>query len=158
MKVLLRRIATSPEFGLVLVVAALSLMLALLAETHIDRRTGELVNAFWNGNTLMQVATDASFFSIMAVGAAIVIISGGIDLSVGAIYALTGVGTAMLLRAAGPMGDGALVLTALTTALSIGLVCGILNGLLVRGLGVHPFIITLGTMWIFRGIAFVMSR
>jgi ribose/xylose/arabinose/galactoside ABC-type transport system permease subunit len=158
MKALLRRIATSPEFGLVLVVVALSLMLTLMADTHVDRRTGMTVNAFWNSNTLMQIATDASFFSIMAVGAAIVIISGGIDLSVGSIYALTGVGTAMLLRGLGPMGDGQVVITALVAALSIGLACGVLNGLLVRGLGVHPFIITLGTMWIFRGIAFVMSR
>ena len=39
----------------------------------------------------------------------------------------------------------------------IGLVCGALNGMLVVGLGVHPFIITLGTMWILRGIAFVAS-
>jgi ribose transport system permease protein len=45
----------------------------------------------------------------------------------------------------------------LTICVGIGLVCGALNGLMVIGLGVHPFIITLGTMWIFRGIAFVAS-
>jgi ribose transport system permease protein len=40
----------------------------------------------------------------------------------------------------------------------VSLVCGLLNGLMVIGLGVHPFIITLGTMWILRGIAFVISH
>jgi ribose transport system permease protein len=40
----------------------------------------------------------------------------------------------------------------------VGLACGLFNGLLVTGLGVHPFIITLGTMWMLRGIAFVASR
>ena len=51
----------------------------------------------------MQTATDASFFAIMAIGATVVIISGGIDLSVGSIYALSGVTMALVLRAVGPM-------------------------------------------------------
>ena len=40
----------------------------------------------------------------------------------------------------------------------VSLVCGLANGVMVVGLGVHPFIITLGTMWILRGIAFVVSH
>ena len=158
MRTLVKRVVTSPEIGLVLIIGALTLTLTLLADSHVDRRTGELINGFWNTNTLMQTATDASFFAIMAVGAAIVIIAGGIDLSVGSIYALAGVGVALLLRSIGPMGDGATVLVALTAAAGIGLLCGAINGVLVAGLKVHPFIITLGTMWIFRGIAFVATR
>ena len=42
-------------------------------------------------------------------------------------------------------------------SLAVGLACGAVNGLMVVGLRVHPFIITLGTMWILRGIAFVVS-
>jgi ribose/xylose/arabinose/galactoside ABC-type transport system permease subunit len=53
------------------------------------------VNNFLNSNTLVQTATDASFFAIMAVGATFVIISGGIDLSVGSVYALAGVTMAL---------------------------------------------------------------
>jgi ribose transport system permease protein len=94
----------------------------------------------------------------MGVGATIVIISGGIDLSVGAIYALAGVSMAMVLRAAGPMSDGATVLLGLGTCLAVALLCGLANGLMVIGLGVHPFIVTLGTMWILRGLAFVVSH
>ncbi|MFI5245722.1 MAG: ABC transporter permease, partial [Gemmatimonadales bacterium] len=92
----------------------------------------------------------------MAVGATIVIISGGIDLSVGSIYALSGVTTAMALRHTGDA--GASVLFGLAISVGIGLACGVANGALVVGLGVHPFIITLGTMWILRGVAFVASN
>ena len=94
----------------------------------------------------------------MAVGATLVIISGGIDLSVGSIYALAGVTTAMVLRAMGPLDPVATVALAAAVALGVGLVSGLLNGALVVGLNVHPFIITLGTMWILRGIAFVTSH
>ena len=70
--------------------------------SHVDRATGSPVNNFLNSYTLIQTATDASFFAIMAVGATIVIISGGIDLSVGSVYALAGVTMALCLRALGP--------------------------------------------------------
>ena len=65
------------------------------------------MNNFLNSNTLVQTATDASFFAIMAVGATFVIISGGIDLSVGSVYALAGVTMALALRALGPSSDAA---------------------------------------------------
>jgi ribose/xylose/arabinose/galactoside ABC-type transport system permease subunit len=55
------------------------------------------------------------------------------------------------------MGDGPTVLLGLGVCLGVGLLCGILNGALVVGLKVHPFIITLGTMWVLRGIAFVAT-
>ncbi len=158
MRSFIRKVVSSPELGLVLIITALAIVLTMLAETYVDRRTGELVNSFWNSNTLIQTATDASFFAIMAVGAAIVIISGGIDLSVGSIYALAGVSTAMFLRALGPVGDTATVMLGFGVAAGVGLLCGLLNGALVAGLKVHPFIITLGTMWVFRGIAFVATR
>src|SRR5207344_591025 len=98
------------------------------------------------------------FFAIMAVGATLVIISGGIDLSVGSTYALAGVMMALLLRNLGPQPALSTVLVGIGICVGIGLVSGLLNGLMVVGLGVHPFIITLGTMWILRGIAFVSSR
>ena len=118
-----------------------------------------MVNNFWNSYTLIQTATDASFFAIMAIGATIVIISGGIDLSVGSIYALSGVAMALFLRAVGPDGrHRRRRCSACSSALGVGLACGLLNGALVVGLRVHPFIITLGTMWVLRGIAFVATK
>jgi len=154
---MLRRTLSSPQAGLVLVVLLLGGLLTAFAGSHVDSRSGQVVNNFLNSYTLIQTATDASFFAIMAVGATIVIISGGIDLSVGSIYALAGVTTAMVLRSLGPMDPLTTVAIGLTVSLGLGLICGAINGSLVVGLGVHPFIITLGTMWIVRGIAFVAS-
>ena len=154
----LRRLLASQQVGLLVVMLGLTLALTLLAGSHADRQTGHTVNNFWNSYTLVQTATDASFFAIMAIGATLVIVSGGIDLSVGSIYALSGVSMGLLLRAAGPLAPGATVLLGLLVCIGVGLACGLFNGLLVVGLGVHPFIITLGTMWMLRGIAFVASR
>jgi ribose transport system permease protein len=155
---MLKRTLASPQAGLVLVILFLGGVLGAFAGSHVDPRTGLTVNNFLNSYTLIQTATDASFFAIMAVGATMVIISGGIDLSVGSIYALAGVTTAMVLRSAGPLDPLTMIALGLTVSLGIGLLCGAINGALVVGLGVHPFIITLGTMWIVRGIAFVASN
>ena len=143
--------------GLLLVIVLLGVLLTALAGCHVDSQTGRTVNNFLNANTLLQTATDASFFAIMAVGATMVIISGGIDLSVGSVFALAGVGMALGLRAWHLDGPAA-VLTGLGLSVGIGLVCGLLNGLLIVNLRVHPFIVTLGTMWVFRGLAFVSSH
>jgi ribose transport system permease protein len=156
---LLGAAASSPQAGLVLVIAALMLVLGVFAGSHVDRVSGQSVNSFLNSYTLIQTATDASFFAVMAVGATVVIISGGIDLSVGSIYALAGTTMALALRAAGPSlsGPGA-VLLGLGICLAVGIGCGLINGLLVVGLKVHPFVITLGSMWVLRGLAFVTSK
>jgi ribose transport system permease protein len=153
-----RKLLASQQAGLVAIVVVLGAVLTTFAGSHVDRLTGLPVNNFLNSNTLIQVGTDASFFAIMAVGATIVIISGGIDLSVGSIYALAGVAMAMVLRGHESGSGAATFLLGLAVAVGVGLICGTVNGLMVVGLRVHPFIITLGTMWILRGIAFVASN
>jgi ribose/xylose/arabinose/galactoside ABC-type transport system permease subunit len=154
----IHKLVASQETGLVVVLVIVTATLAALAGSHPDRVTGEITNNFWNSYTLIQTATDASFFAIMAIGATLVIISGGIDLSVGSIYALTGVTLALVLRAAGPMSPTMTAVVAFIVCVGVGLACGVLNGALVVGLRVHPFIITLGTMWVLRGIAFVATK
>ena len=139
-----------------LVIVALGAILTVTAGSHVDR-SGAVVNNFLNWHTLIQVATDASFFAVMAVGATVVIVSGGIDLSVGSVYAIAGVAMAMVLRSVSPSDPLTAIGLGLAVSVGLGLLAGTLNGLLVVGLGVHPFIITLGTMWVVRGIAFVMS-
>jgi ribose/xylose/arabinose/galactoside ABC-type transport system permease subunit len=141
--------------GLIIVLLALGAILSAFAGSYTDPATGHSVNTFLNAHTLLQTVSDTSLFAIMAVGMTLVIISGGIDLSVGSIYALSGVVTAMMLQ---KMGASASVPVGLALSLGVGLICGIINGLLISVLQVHPFIITLGTMWIFRGIAFVASK
>jgi ribose/xylose/arabinose/galactoside ABC-type transport system permease subunit len=121
-------------------------------------------NKFFNAQNLAQLAKDTSFIAIMAVGATFVIISGGIDLSVGAIYALSSVLAAMVFHRYGPGGPNSAtsqwlsVPLGILTCLGVASICGLLNGGMIVSLKVHPFIITLGTMAIFRGIAFVITK
>jgi len=142
------------EAGLILVIVSLTIVITSFAGTYVDKTTGHQVNTFFNPRSLLQVTSDASLFAIMAVGATIVIISGGIDLSVGSIYALSAVLTAMFMRHNPSSG----IWLPLGMCIGIGTICGALNGLMVSALKVHPFIITLGTMWAFRGVSFVTSK
>lgn len=148
-------IASSQQFGLILVVLLLGVVLSVFAGSHTEN--GREVNNFLNSGTLIQVVTDASFFAIMAVGATMVIITGGIDLSVGSVYALAGTMMALLFRGQLESGPGGVLLGA-AVCLAIGTGCGAFNGLMMCVLKVHPFIITLGTMMVFRGIAFVTTK
>lgn len=154
----LSRLLQFQQPGLLAVILMLGLVLTLFAGSHVSPATGGRVNSFLNSYTLMQTATDASFFAVMAVGASMVIISGGIDLSVGSVYALSGVCMALALQHLEGAPPWVVVAAGLGICLGVGLLCGLLNGLMVVGLRVHPFIITLGMMWVFRGIAFVISQ
>ena len=118
-------------------------------------------NKFLNAQNLAQLAKDTSFTAIMAVGMAVVIISGGIDLSVGAIYALASVLGALVFRHYGPEGAGggpAGILLGIGATVGTATLCGLVTGSLIVALRVHPFIITLGGMAILRGIAFVITK
>ncbi len=120
-------------------------------------------NKFLNARNLSQLAKDTSFIAIMAVGATFVIISGGIDLSVGAIFALASVIGAITFRHFGPEGPAAGsqlagVVAGSAACLGTATLCGLANGVMITGLQVHPFIITLGTMAIYRGIAFIITN
>jgi ribose transport system permease protein len=92
-----------------------------------------------------------------------VIVSGGIDLSVGAIYALASVFGALVFHGYGPESPAAAsggigaVLGALA-CIGVATFCGLLNGGMIVALRVHPFIITLGMMAILRGVAFVLTQ
>src|SRR3954466_12684917 len=121
MRAFARRIVSSQETGLVVVLVLLTITLTSLAGSHADNATGQTINNFLNSHTLIQTATDASFFAVMAVGATIVIISGGIDLSVGSIYALAGTAMALVLRGTGPHGAAGTVFLGLAVCLGVGL-------------------------------------
>jgi ribose transport system permease protein len=174
------------ESGLILVVLVLGLGLAIFggsvrqpvfereadgtyAVKRVANAQGQMVpeievkNKFLNARNLVVLAKQTSFIAIMAVGMSVVIISGGIDLSVGAIYALASVLGALVLHYYGPNGGGHAispwlgVLMGGVTCVGVGTLCGLANGSLIVGLRMHPFIITLGTMAILRGIAFVRT-
>jgi ribose transport system permease protein len=94
----------------------------------------------------------------MAVGMTVVIITAGIDLSVGATYALASVCGALFLTQYGSSGGIGAVIIGVLVTVGVGILCGLANGLMITAFNVHPFIITLGTMAIYRGIAFVQTN
>jgi ribose/xylose/arabinose/galactoside ABC-type transport system permease subunit len=170
-----------PEGGLIVVIIALGLLLAIFGgsvqlpkfevtpdgkrvrvfETNPDGRkvpAFETVNKFFNARTIVQIAKDTSFFAIMAVGMTVVIITGGIDLSVGAIYALASVSGALVFSPYGPSGGGGATVIGILVTIGVATLLGFLNGAMITAFKVHPFIITLGTMAIYRGIAFVQTN
>ena len=121
------------EAGLVVVVAVLGLLLSVLGgEMSVrGRASGETqtVNKFMRADNLDKLAKNTSFFAIMAVGATLVIVSGGIDLSVGSIYCLSAVFGAMFLSRMGPSAPGWTTPAAVALCLGIGVLCGLVNGL-----------------------------
>lgn len=174
---LLRRIVTAQESGLVLVIILMMAGLTLLGGTKqvpvIDRETGLVqrddsgrpvrveVNKFLEPNNLMQLANNASYIAIMAVGMTAIIILAGIDLSVGSIYALAAILAAMVLSSDSlppDMSPWLVVPLGIALCCAIGAVAGFANGIMIVGFKVHPFIITLGTMAIYRGIVFVLTQ
>jgi ribose transport system permease protein len=106
--------------------------------------TGE---TFTTLNTARMMVRQTTMVGIAALGMTLVIVLGGIDLSVGSIVALTTVVIAYLLQA-----GVSPVLSALA-GIALAGVCGLVNGLLITSLRVVPFIVTLGTMGIIRGAA-----
>lgn len=102
---------------------------------------------FFAPNNLELMARQTAIVSIAAVGMTIVIVSGGIDLSVGSMIALCTVVIAQLLRM------NVSPLFAALGAIVTAAFCGLINGVLITQLRVVPFIVTLGTMLVIRGAA-----
>ncbi len=118
------------------------------------------VDQFFNKENLVGVAKDASFIAVMAVGITGIIILGGIDLSIGSMYALAAVSGAFALRGlqeAGQTSPWVAIPVGLGVCCGVGAACGLINGVAVVGLRVHSFIITLGGMAVYRGVAFVLT-
>ena len=170
-----------PEGGLILVILVLGLLLTIFGgeverpkivigadgqPTRVmqtDANGQEVpvlvkLNKFFNAETLTQIAKDTSFFAIMAVGMTVVIITAGIDLSVGSVYALAAVAGAIYMNQFGSNGSPWAACVGVLVTIGVGVLCGFLNGMMTVGFNVHPFIITLGTMAIYRGIAFVSTN
>jgi ribose/xylose/arabinose/galactoside ABC-type transport system permease subunit len=124
---------------------------------------------FLSARNLVNVLCRSSINGIMAAGMTYIIITGGIDLSVGSMLAMCGmIGAAsMLYFSGGTWADissgnyihlkfGAMIAGTLVCVLA-GAVCGFTNGMLITKLKLAPFIVTLGTMSIFRGISYIMN-
>ncbi len=107
---------------------------------------------------LTNVITRSAFIAIIALGATYVISSGGLDLSVGAMVAFVA-SLMILFMNTGAIGDPTLMLiAAMLVALGLGAACGLANGLITTVGKIEPFIATLGTMGIYRGLTTWLSQ
>lgn len=107
--------------------------------------------AFLKWNNILTVFQQMVLNGVLAVGIMFAIITGGIDLSIGCTYAITGICVAWCTV------HGVNPFIAIILGLLIGMVLGAFNGFLVTGLKLQPFIATLGTMSLYRGIAYVVT-
>lgn len=109
---------------------------------------------FLSAANVTNVLARSAFIGIIAVGATFVIIAGGIDLSVGSMAAfISGVMIIVMNKAAGTMGTGwNVVLLGMGLSVAVGLLAGLLNGLVTTKGRIEPFIVTLGTMGIYRSL------
>jgi ribose transport system permease protein len=98
------------------------------------------------------VVRQPAVINLMALGMTLVIIAGGIDLSVGAILAMGGLLGAMAMEKGLPIWLGVLI------GVLVGSICGVVNGLLTTKLRINPFIVTLGTLGIIRGTTLIISN
>jgi len=113
---------------------------------------GALINPdFLTASNLLNVVTRSAFIAIIAVGATFVIAGGGLDLSVGSMAALTAGVMILTLNNLGGGDMGTLALGMLA-AIALSAACGLANGLIVTFGRIEPFIVTLGTMGIYRSL------
>ena len=101
---------------------------------------------------LSSVARQTAVINIMALGMTLIIISGGIDLSVGSILGISGLFGCMTIQ------NGHSIPAAILAGIGTGLLCGLLNGTMITRLRINPFIVTLGTLEAYRGFALVVSK
>ena len=113
---------------------------------------GILSNAFFSARTLVSIANQIPDLTLIAVGMTLVLISGGIDLSVGSVLALCSAVVGVLM-----VDTGAPLTVALSLALLAGLACGLLSGTITVLAGLPSFIVTLGMLEIARGGAYLIS-
>jgi ribose transport system permease protein len=114
-------------------------------------------DAFFTVSNVRNMAIDASILLVVAVGMTFVIITSGIDLSVGAVLVFSSVVSAKLMESMG--GDGwGVALAGLGMALVAGLGWGIFNGVLVAWARIPPLIVTLGTLGMAQGTALLISK
>jgi ribose transport system permease protein len=108
-------------------------------------------SGFATASNAINIGVQSSVLLLLSLPMTFIIMSEGLDLSMGAVLSLCGVILALLLAQARPLP------IALAAALGVGLSFGVANGLLVAGLAIPPFVATLGTLGIAQGVALVMT-
>jgi ribose transport system permease protein len=136
----LRTVLSNQAVSMLLILILMWLLLSLLSPY------------FFTASNLWEITLQTAVIGIIAAGQTLVILSGGIDLSVGSVFACAGIAGGLVFQA-----TGNLWLTLAATLLT-GAALGSLNGLFVSQLRVPPFIATLGMLGMARGLALILSR
>lgn len=126
--------------GILMVLVALVILMSAIAPN------------FNRVDNLLNIARAISVNAILAAGMTLVILTGGIDLSVGSIIAVSGVVSVIAAIAGVPAPAAILV------GIAVGAACGLVNGALTAYLSLAPFIVTLGTMTFLRGLAYTITK
>lgn len=132
------------KVGTLIIFFLLMAMIALIAPSESN---------FLSVPNLINIVYQSADKIVIGLGVFFAILIGGIDLSIGSVMALTGVWMGMLMNAGVPVFPAILI-----GGIGGGALLGSVNGTLVNITRVHPFIITLGTQWIFRGIIMITSN
>ncbi|RDI61144.1 ABC transporter permease [Microvirga subterranea] len=121
-----------------------------------------LSSAFLSPGNLANVAKNFSFVGIVTLGVTLVIITGGIDLSVGSTMALSAITCAIVMQKVSGTGLDAVPLAGMIVSilcgLGVALLIGLSNGLLIAKVGLSPFVTTLGMLSIVRGLAYAVTE
>jgi ribose transport system permease protein len=141
-----QRIATGSTTWIILILAGMLVAFSVLEP-----------ESFATVNNMRNLATNAAILLVISVGMTFVIITAGIDLSVGAVLVFAGVVSAKAMNGIG--GDGAgVLLVGLLVALAAGAAWGVLNGLLITKARVPPLIVTLGTLGMALGLSLIITN
>jgi ribose transport system permease protein len=140
-----QRLATGSTTWIILILAGMIVAFSVLEP-----------DSFATVNNVRNIATNAAILLVIAVGMTFVIITAGIDLSVGSVLVFSGVISAKAMNGIGGEGVGVLVV-GLLVALGCGLGWGVLNGLLITKARVPPLIVTLGTLGMALGLAQIIT-
>ncbi|GAB1482480.1 ABC transporter permease [Treponema sp.] len=136
---LIKKMYSSSIFGVAFILLIMCIVMGLITDS------------FFTQSNIISVVRQFSFISIIAIGQCMVIISGGIDLSVGSIFAFSSVISVMSLAAGFPLA------LALLIGIACGMIIGLINGLFITKVNLPPFIATLGMMSVARGLSYAVT-
>lgn len=139
-RAVVHRILIDPTLGVIALLAIFSVGAALT------------LPVFYSGNNLFNLLSSSVTVMILAIGVTVVLISGGIDLSVGAVMALSAGAAATAMRLGFP------VVAAFGAAILVGILAGVVNGLLVTRVGLPDFIATLATLGFASGVLYIWTQ
>ncbi|KAJ55665.1 ribose ABC transporter permease [Actibacterium mucosum KCTC 23349] len=108
-------------------------------------------DAFFSVNNGLTILLQTSVIGLLGIGLTMVIITGGIDLSVGSVLALSGTVTGLAVKAGVPVVPGMFL------GILVGAACGVVNGLIITKMRITPFVATLGMMLMARGLALQLT-